>query len=134
MEMSRETINSLSEYFERTFGMPYEDFKKLDYEVQQILISSYKNTQKNKKNNIANVMLGSGEHAIFIKVEKGKRIMIGSGEHSCFIKAGLTPEEEMREFDGDIYEPQDIDEPEPSVNQTIPKEVFALFGNKVEVR
>lgn len=99
MEMSRETINSLSEYFERTFGMPYEDFKKLDYEVQQILISSYKNTQKNKKNNIANVMLGSGEHAIFIKVEKGKRVMIGSGEHSCFIKAGLTPEEEMREFE-----------------------------------
>ncbi len=96
MEMSRETINSLSEYFERTFGMPYEDFKKLDYEVQQILISSYKNTQKN---NIANVMLCSGEHAIFIKVEKGKRVMIGSGEHSCFIKAGLTPEEEIREFE-----------------------------------
>lgn len=49
MEMSRETINSLSEYFERTFGMPYEDFKKLNHEVQQILISSYKNTQKNIK-------------------------------------------------------------------------------------
>ena len=46
----------------------------------------------------------------------------------------ILSEEEMREFDGDIYEPQCIDEPEPSVNQTIPKEVFALFGNKVEVR
>ena len=46
----------------------------------------------------------------------------------------ILSEEEMREFDGDIYEPQDIDEPEPAVNQTIPKEVFALFGNKVEVR
>lgn len=46
----------------------------------------------------------------------------------------ILSEEEMREFDGDIEEPQDIDEPEPSVNQTIPKEVFALFGNKVEVR
>ena len=46
----------------------------------------------------------------------------------------ILSEEEMHEFDGDIYEPQDIDEPEPSVNQTIPKEVFALFGNKVEVR
>ena len=45
----------------------------------------------------------------------------------------ILSEEEMREFDGDIYEPQGIDEPEP-VNQTIPKEVFALFGNKVEVR
>ena len=46
----------------------------------------------------------------------------------------ILSEEEMREFDGDIYEPQGIDEPEPSVTQTIPKEVFALFGNKVEVR
>lgn len=46
----------------------------------------------------------------------------------------ILSEEEMREFDGDIYEPQGIDEPEPSVNQTIPKEVFALFGNTVEVR
>lgn len=46
----------------------------------------------------------------------------------------ILSEEEMREFDGDIYEPQDIDEPEPPINKTIPKEVFALFGNKVEVR
>lgn len=46
----------------------------------------------------------------------------------------ILSEEEMREFDGDIYEPQGIDEPEPFINQSIPKEVFALFGNKVEVR
>ena len=46
----------------------------------------------------------------------------------------ILSEEEMREFDGDIYEPQDIDEPEPPINKTIPKEVFALFGNNVEVR
>lgn len=65
--MSRETINSLSEYFERTFGMPYEEFKKLDYEVQQILISSYKNTQKNKKNNIAKVMLGQVNMQFLLK-------------------------------------------------------------------
>ena len=46
----------------------------------------------------------------------------------------ILSEEEMCEFDGDIYEPQDIDEPKPPINKTIPKEVFALFGNKVEVR
>ena len=46
----------------------------------------------------------------------------------------ILSEEEMREFDGDIYEPQEIDEPEPPINKPIPKEVFALFGNKVEVR
>ncbi len=46
----------------------------------------------------------------------------------------ILSEEEMREFDGDIYEPQGIDESEPPINKAIPKEVFALFGNKVEVR
>lgn len=46
----------------------------------------------------------------------------------------ILSEEEMREFDGDIYEPQGIDEPELFIKQSIPKEVFALFGNNVEVR
>ncbi len=46
----------------------------------------------------------------------------------------ILSEEEMREFDGDIYEPQDIDELETTEKQTIPNEIFALFGNKVEVR
>ena len=46
----------------------------------------------------------------------------------------ILSEEEMREFDGDIYEPQDIDEPETTEKQTIPNEIFALFGNKAEVR
>mgnify|MGYP004512286793 CR=1 FL=1 len=46
----------------------------------------------------------------------------------------ILSEEEMREFDGDIYEPQDIDEPETTEKQTIPNEIFTLFGNKVEVR
>ena len=46
----------------------------------------------------------------------------------------ILSEKEMREFDGDIYEPQDIDEPETATKQSIPNEIFALFGNKVEVR
>lgn len=46
----------------------------------------------------------------------------------------ILSEEEMREFDGDIYEPQGIDEPETVTKQSIPNEIFALFGNKVEVR
>ena len=45
----------------------------------------------------------------------------------------ILSEEEMREFDGDIYEPQGIDEPEVT-EQSIPNEIFALFGNNVEVR
>ena len=46
----------------------------------------------------------------------------------------ILSEEEMREFDGDVYEPQDIDEPETATKQSIQNEIFALFGDKVEVR
>lgn len=46
----------------------------------------------------------------------------------------ILSEEDLREFDGDIYEPQGIDEPETVTKQSIPNEIFALFGNKVEVR
>ena len=46
----------------------------------------------------------------------------------------ILSEEEMREFDGDVYEPQDIDEPETATKQSIQNEIFALFRDKVEVR
>lgn len=46
----------------------------------------------------------------------------------------ILSEEEMREFDGDVYKPQGIDEPETVTKQSIPNDIFALFGNKVEVR
>ena len=37
----------------------------------------------------------------------------------------ILSEEEMREFDGDIYEPQGINEPETVTKQSIPNEIFA---------
>lgn len=78
-------------------------------------------------------------HDLYIIENDGEKQFIGRIKHvvNQLIDEDtgeILSEEEMREFDGDIYEPQGIDEPEPSVNQTIPKEVFALFGNKVEVR
>ena len=78
-------------------------------------------------------------HDLYIIENDGEKQFIGRIKHvvNRLIDEDtgeILSEEEMREFDGDIYEPQGIDEPEPSVNQTIPKEVFALFGNKVEVR
>ena len=41
------------------------------------------------------VMIGSGEHSIFIKVPKGKKIMLEDG---TFIRAGITSEEARNEF------------------------------------
>ena len=80
------------------------------------------------KNHDLCIVENDGEKQFIERIETAvnRHIDVDTGE--------ILTEEEMREFDGDIYEPQGIDEPEPSVNQTIPKEVFALFGNKVEVR
>ena len=78
-------------------------------------------------------------HDLYIIENDGEKQFIGRIKHvvNRLIDEDtgeILSEEEMREFDGDIYEPQGIDEPEPTINKTIPKEVFALFGNKVEVR
>ena len=41
------------------------------------------------------VMIGSGEHSIFIKVPKGKKIILEDG---TFIRAGITSKEARNEF------------------------------------
>ena len=50
-----------------------------------------------KKSKIKNVrvMIGCGEHAMFIKVPKGKKVMLHDGN---FIRAGITSEEARNEF------------------------------------
>ena len=97
-------------------------------------------------------MIGFPYHAAenyFAKIVKKHDLYIIENEHDTqFIPSLLhidnrlidedtgeiLSEEEMREFDGDIYEPQDIDEHEITEKQTIQNEIFALFGNKVEVK
>lgn len=90
-----------------SLGMNYEEFDRLDFDEQQRIIREYhkKNDRYKRKNNI--VMIGNGEHSIFIKTDSKQKIMIGSGEHSCFVKPGLTVEElRMKlddEFDDAVY-------------------------------
>ena len=50
-----------------------------------------------KKSKIKNVkvMIGSGEHSMFINVPKGKKVMLEDG---TFIRAGITSEEARNEF------------------------------------
>lgn len=78
-------------------------------------------------------------HDLYIIENDGEKQFIGRIKHvvNRLIDEDtgeILSEEEMREFDGDIYEPQGIDEPETVTKQSIPNEIFALFGNKVEVR
>lgn len=41
------------------------------------------------------VMIGSGEHSMFLNVPKGKKVMLEDG---TFIRAGITAEEARNEF------------------------------------
>ena len=41
------------------------------------------------------VMIGSGEHSMFLNVPKGKKVMLEDG---TFIRAGITSEEARNEF------------------------------------
>ncbi len=50
--------------------------------------------RKSKIKNVR-VMIGSGEHSMFITVPKGKKVMLEDG---TFIRAGITSEEAKNEF------------------------------------
>ena len=50
--------------------------------------------RKSKIKNVK-VMIGSGEHSMFINVPKGKKVMLADG---TFIRAGITSEEARNEF------------------------------------
>lgn len=63
-----------------------------------------------------------------------ERVETAVNRHIDLDTGEILSEEEMRKFDGDVYEPQGIDESETVTKQSIPNEIFALFGNKVEVR
>ena len=45
------------------------------------------------------MMIGSGEHLIFIKVKKGERLILSD---ATFVEAGLTLEESKRRLDDKI--------------------------------
>ena len=64
-EKSRSHIN---EIIEQKFGMTYEEFENLDFDVQQVLISNLKMTQKNFS--MHKTPIGYGEHLTFIDTEK----------------------------------------------------------------
>ena len=50
--------------------------------------------RKSKIKNVK-VMIGSGEHSMFLNVPKGKKVML---EDRTFIRAGITSEEARNEF------------------------------------
>ena len=84
---------------ERELGIPYEEFDKLDCDEQHKILQAHKKILKPTKKDEVLMMIGCGEHSIFIKVKKGERVMLSDG---TFVEAGLTPEESKRRLDDKI--------------------------------
>ena len=51
---------------------------------------------KEKNKNSVRVMIGSGEHAVFVKLKRGERYMLADG---TFVNAGDTPEKSSRRLE-----------------------------------
>lgn len=101
-ELDSATIESINNILLNTLKMSYDEFNKLDFDKQQEIIRQYHQKHPKSKNKNSLVMIGNGEHSIFIRVKNGEKVMIGSGEHSCFIKAGVTSEDKRIELDDKI--------------------------------
>ena len=84
---TRELIN---ESIKRKLGITYDEFELLDFDEQQRLIrQSRQKSQKQNKKGSVRVMIGSGEHSIFVSKKRGERYMLSDG---TFVRAGDTPE------------------------------------------
>lgn len=85
--MDKRVMKSINDSIIRELGMTYEQFNNLDFNSQQRIIESRRKA-KNKSNKVR-VMIGSGEHAIFVTKKRGERYLLSDG---TFAVAGDSPE------------------------------------------
>ena len=96
--MKDEIRKSIDETFKRELGMSYDEFESLDFDEQQKLIEQNRKKKKSNSDDVI-VMIGSGEHAIFVKKKRGERYMLDDG---TFVIAGDTPEQSRNRLDDRI--------------------------------
>lgn len=99
MKLRPETKNNIANTIERTLGVSYEEFEKMDYEEQRKLVEAYRKKHKIKPSSDVLVMIGAGENALFARAKKGEKILVTSGDDSIFVRAGITSEEARQELD-----------------------------------
>lgn len=93
--MNDETRKIIDETINRELGMSYDEFESLDFDEQQRLVEKNRRNKKSKSDDIT-VMIGSGEHSIFVKMKCGERYMLDDG---TFVIAGDTPEQSRNILD-----------------------------------
>lgn len=98
-DIKQKAQEHMSDTFKLHLGLSLEEFRLLSYDEQQEVLKEYHKKHPKKKSDEVHVMLGSGEHATFIKVKRGERVLINSGDHSFFIRAGETAETQEEQFE-----------------------------------
>lgn len=93
--MNEEIRNNINQTFKRELGISYDEFELLDFDEQQKLIEQNRKRKKSRSDDII-VMIGSGEHSIFVKKKRGERYMLDDG---TFVIAGDTPEQSRNRLD-----------------------------------
>ena len=91
-ELKKETIDNIKSSIERKIGMTYEEFEQLNFYEQRRIINDIR--KKEKRKGTVRIMIGSGEHSLFINVKRGTKVMLDDG---TIIRAGITPEEYREE-------------------------------------
>lgn len=96
--MNDEIRKSIDETIKKELGMSYDEFELLNFNEQQKLIEQNRKKKKSNSDDVI-VMIGSGEHAIFVKKKRGERYMLDDG---TFVIAGDTPEQSRNRLDDRI--------------------------------
>ncbi len=94
MEVNYKTRKNINETIKRELRISYDEFELLDFDEQQELIEKNRRKKKSNSENLK-VMIGSGEHAIFVNKKLGERYMLDDG---TFVIAGDTPEQSSNIF------------------------------------
>ena len=89
MYLNESTKEFIKKDIESKLGITYDQFESLDIDEQERILREYRKKNNIKSNQNTKIMVGSGEHTIFMKVKKGSRHMLEDG---TFYEAGLSLE------------------------------------------
>lgn len=92
--MDNKVMECINASIMRELGMTYEQFNNLSFDEQQRIIEDRR--QAKKKTDRVRVMIGSGEHAIFVTKKRGERYMLSDG---TFAIVGDSPEQSRKRVD-----------------------------------
>lgn len=97
-DLNEKAKKQINEQLLRVTGITYDEFKLLDFDVQQKLIEKNRNKKFNDNKNIK-VMIGSGEYAIFINKKCGEKYMLEDG---TLVRVGITPKKAKEKLDNRV--------------------------------